>query len=141
MKEATGNLWTYPADYRIITTNGTIKRNGECVMGRGCAKEAMKKWPLLPKLLGNQLKLHGNRVHYFAEYKLFTFPVKHNWYEDADENLISGSVAYLECLARGDMKASTFVMPRPGCGNGHLQWDNVRPFLESLPDNVTVITF
>ena len=36
---------------------------------------------------------------------------------------------------------ATIVIPRPGCGNGRLDWPVVRPLLESLPDTVTVITF
>ena len=42
MREVVGNLWTYPADIRVITTNGTVKNDGTCVMGRGCAAEAKR---------------------------------------------------------------------------------------------------
>jgi len=34
------------------------------------------------------------------------------------------------------------VLPRPGCGNGGLDWDDVRPILEAiLDDRFTVVTF
>ena len=39
MKEIRGDLFTQEADTICITTNGFVKANGECVMGRGCAKQ------------------------------------------------------------------------------------------------------
>lgn len=142
MIEVTGNLWEYPADWRVITTNGTVKKNGECVMGRGCAYEAKQRYKELPKALGKHLKLNGNIIAVAPEHKLITFPVKHDWYDKADLELITKSVRMLNKLATNDKyKNDTFVMPRPGCGNGQLQWEDVRPLLMDLPDNVKVITF
>ncbi len=45
------NLWDADADNVLlcITTNGYVKNNGECVMGRGCALEAKTRWPDLPE--------------------------------------------------------------------------------------------
>lgn len=45
MTEVVGDLWDYFDHSHILclTTNGTIKRNGRGVMGRGSAKEAMLK--------------------------------------------------------------------------------------------------
>ena len=37
MKEITGDLWTIKADARVIPTNGTVRRDGAAVMGRGVA--------------------------------------------------------------------------------------------------------
>lgn len=138
MREATGNLWTYPADYRVITTNGCVRRDGACVMGRGCAREAARRWPDLPYVVGTLVQRKGNRVHFLAEYNLFTFPVKHHWQDAADLALIAESTA---ALALQLMSTATYVMPRPGCGNGQRQWDDVRPLLLDLPDNVVVIDF
>lgn len=140
MREATGNLWTYPADFRVITTNGFVKRNGECVMGRGCAKEAKEKWPNLPKQLGDAIRQTGNGLNYFREYNLITFPVKHNWWEKADPELIKESVVDLNYLDQYSVD-KVYVMPRPGCGNGGLRWEDIRPLLVCLSDNVVVITF
>lgn len=140
MIEVVGNLWTYTADVRVITTNGTIKKNGECVMGRGCAYEASQKWPDLPKQLGHQIKTYGNKVHYFDEPNLFSFPVKHNWWEKADIDLIKAS-AY-EIQERALRSWETILMPRPGCGNGNLKWEEVKPVISHiLDDRFHVITF
>lgn len=138
MIEVNGNLWTYPADYRIITTNGYLKRDGTAVMGRGCAYEAVQRYPGIRQELGSMLRQHGNHVFKFKAYPLLTFPVKHAWYESADRDLITRSVAELLRLIK---LRRTYVMPRPGCGNGRLLWSDVRPLLQGLPDNVKVITY
>lgn len=140
MIEVVGDLWTYPADWRIITTNGFVKKNGECVMGRGCAAEAKKKYPGLAQELGDQINRWGNHVWINRERQLITLPVKHNWYEKASLPLIEQSVAEMapHIWFYGD---KIYVMPRPGCGNGQLKWEDVKPLLMGLPDNVKVITW
>lgn len=47
-------------DAICITTNGFVKNNGECVMGRGCAAQIKKMYPDFPKLVGNHIKSMGN---------------------------------------------------------------------------------
>jgi hypothetical protein len=147
MKEVTGNLWTFPADVRVITTNGTVKKNGECVMGRGCAAEAKTKFPELPALLGDWLRSKGNIPVNFkfstCDFNLWTFPVKHNWYERADIALIAQSAKYFaDYFSHPELSEERIVLPRPGCGNGGLRWEDVRPVLEPiLDDRFHVITF
>lgn len=137
MIEVTGNLWDYPADVRIITTNGSINSKGECVMGRGCAKEAKERFPSLAKDLGSRIKAEGNHPYAFDS-GIITFPVKHKWFEWADLLLIRTSVLQLKRMLD---PTKTYVMPRPGCGNGKRTWNEVRPLLADLPDNVHVISF
>lgn len=138
MIEVVGNLWKYPADVRVITTNGTITRAGECVMGRGCALEAKKMYPDLPKRLAAAIKTGGNNPHVFADLNLMSFPVKHHWFERADLLLIRSSALQLARIAKD---GRTYVLPRPGCGNGKREWAEVAPLLKCLPDNVHVITY
>lgn len=144
MIEVTGDLWTYPADFRVITTNGTVKRNGDAVLGRGCAKQAVVRYPMLPALLGARIATRGNRVHFFSDEELhadrglFTFPVKHEWMLPADLELIAESVARFQEML---LSSAIYVLPRPGCGNGGLLWEDVRPVVSGLPDNVHVIDF
>lgn len=141
MIEVRGDLWTYPADFRVITTNGSIKRDGSAVMGRGCAREAMQRYHLLPRVLGRELKLNGNHLFWFEKLNLLTFPVKDQWMETARASLIEQSVQELIDFIALQPPLRTYVMPRPGCGNGHLDWQQVRPLLTCLPNNVAVITF
>ena len=134
MIKAQGNLWTYPADVRIITTNGFVKKNGRAVMGRGCAKEALDANPNLSLTLGTLIVAFGNHVFGLSD-DLISFPVKYNWWEKADLDLIEQSTNELmDILGDGE-----YVMPRAGCGNGKLKWADVEPILAVLPDNVTVV--
>ena len=143
MREDIGNLWTYPADAVVITTNGFVKKNGEAVMGRGCALEAANLFPNFSYLLGNSLKISGNKsFHYWLKgVHLLTMPVKHNWREKADLELIEKSALSLISHVDG-WKFNTVVMGRPGCGNGQLNWEDVKPVLEKiLDDRFMAITF
>lgn len=143
MREITGELWDYYGRHHtivLITTNGTVKKNGACVMGRGCAFEATQRIPRIAKQLGALIQKHGNVVVELEYERLWTFPVKHNWWERADLELIRRSAETLGQLAQPPHQDLTFVLPRPGCGNGHLTWEVVRPLLAGLPDNVLVIT-
>jgi hypothetical protein len=149
MIEVIGNLWTYhlpdgsEPDIRVITTNGTVKRNGECVMGRGCALEAKSRYPDLAFMLGQVIQGLGNEAFWIMtkDGPIITFPVKHNWYEKADLSLIEKSA--LKIASMHALEDKTVVMPRPGCGNGRLDWElNVKPILAPiLDDRFHVITF
>lgn len=144
MKETTGDLWDYPADATIITTNGTVKNDLFAVMGRGCAREACQRYPGMEKLLGHHLMCFGNQVYCFQmqdDRILITFPVKHNWYESANIDLIRKSCFELD-VHMERLELESVVMPRPGCGNGKLDWKDVKPVIEPLlDDRYTVITW
>jgi hypothetical protein len=145
MLEMNGNLWDYygkPKTVVLITTNGFVKNDGEAVMGSGCAAEAARRFQWLPKSLGDSLITHGNVPTWFLADRLATFPVKHNWYEKADFDLIRKSVLWLfHTASESSLRHYNFVLPRPGCGNGQLAWPDVKPLLLGLPDNVFVIDF
>ncbi len=146
MKEITGNLWNFylrPEHVICITTNGMVKNNGAAVMGAGCAKEAMLRITGIQFELGRYIKQYGNIAGYLyptgSTYgPLIIFPVKHHWKLKADLDLIRESAGILSELATHHPER-TFILPRPGCGNGGLQWKDVKPLLEKLPDNVHVI--
>lgn len=146
MLEAVGNLWDVEADLRCITTNGaTRKSDGAAVMGRGCAREAKTKFPGIDFRLGELLRKHGNRVMRLMKLPdgshLASFPVKHNWREQADPDLIRRSAEQLVALA-DKFGYERVVLPRPGCGNGKLSYDQVRPILAGvLDERFAVITF
>lgn len=142
MKEAVGDLWeAKPRFIRCITTNGTVKENGELVMGRGNALQAKERYPQLPRLLGSHVKSSGNIVYYIEELNIATFPVKHHWRDKADIRLIIQSCHQLNVLL--DNLDKSAVLPRPGCANGRLDWEReVKPVLEQvLSSRVWIITY
>ncbi len=118
-----------------ITTNGFVKGNGACVMGRGCALQLAKMYPNAPKILGSKILKHGNIVQEILTERSVTFtafPTKYNWYESSNLILIQQSKDQLYDMY-GDRRL--VVMPRPGCGNGKLDWRIVKPVIIDLPDN------
>lgn len=157
MLEERGNIWNKQGDAYCITTNGFVKKDGRAVMGRGIALEAKKMIRDLDHAVGAAITFNGNHVYPFwnwiqrydgesgeeITYDLLTFPVKHNWWEHADIDLIKRSCSELMKLA--DEQGSYWkriLLPRPGCGNGKLDWDYVKEEIEPLlDDRVIVVTF
>lgn len=134
MKEIKGDIWDIAkknGGLIIIPTNGFIKTNGECVMGRGLAYQAKTKYTGLAKKLGDATKKYGNTPHIFVEEKLIAFPVKHNWWEKADLALIEASAIRLREMIKGyPFTDIPILMPHVGCGNGKLKWEEVKPIIE-----------
>lgn len=130
VREVRGDLWDYweNGHWVVITTNGDIRADGANVMGRGVAKEAAIRFPELPMRLGDRLSVSGNKVHSFSQWHLFTFPVKHHWKTMAVPDLIETSAVLLVRLVAA-LNLNRVYMVRPGCGNGGLKWDDVRPIL------------
>lgn len=164
MIEKFGNIWenAHKYDAVVITTNGFIKKNGEAVMGRGIALEAKKLFPEMPRWLGYCLKTTGNRVHITSfdygcttdngsdvcEQVIFTFPVKPilgangepGWRSKAKIDLIERSAKQLRDIVNDFSYMENIIMPRPGCGNGGLRWEDVKPVIEPyLDDRFTVM--
>jgi hypothetical protein len=154
MIEAKLDLWAEPADAKCITTNGFVKNNGNLVMGAGVAGQAQSRYPQLPKIWGEsyslrkgyhrvgartqdeppkllvgphaqELRVQDDLTHDFT---FVSFPVKYNWYEKADLNIIKNS-AYDLAQAIEDYGWEKVLLPRPGCGNGQLDWEEVMPII------------
>jgi len=143
MQEIFGNIWEQHEVGRwvVITTNGDVRKDGACVMGRGVAKQAADKFPDLPYKLGNALNVGGNKVNIFDDLKIITLPVKHHWKDKADLNLIAKSLQQL--VAWADIpprKHGKFYMVRPGCDNGRRDWETeVKPICSTYLDDRFVI--
>ena len=145
MKEIYGDLWEISCDLRVITTNGDTNRMGAAVMGRGCALEAKRRITGIEYHFAKLLKRWGNRVMRLTRVRkgadLASFPVKHHWHDEADPELIRRSAEQLVAFA-DKFGYENVVLPRPGCGNGRLRWEEVRPILEQvLDERFSVVTF
>ncbi|MFQ5542524.1 MAG: ADP-ribose-binding protein [Candidatus Binatia bacterium] len=126
-----------------ITTNGIVKRERTCVMGRGCARQTAARFPELPSKLASRISAQGNHVSYFPEYRFITFPVKHNWWEAADLNLIGRSARELLKIVEVKKIKKAIYLLRPGCGNGRLKWKEVKKSLSPIlkSDQFHIVTY
>jgi len=137
--EKTGNMFEHylePDVLYVVTTNGYIKNDGSLVMGRGVAKYAANLHPDLPHILGDLVATHGN-IPFLLPYNFVSLPVKHHWREKADINLIVDSLRFLtDLLIVYGQPGVSLYMPRPGCGNGGLEWpfvkEQIRPYISEL---------
>lgn len=164
MRQAKGNMLYMEGDALCITTNGFIKANGECVMGRGIAKAMSDAFPHLPRVLGASIRKNGNSVQQLDvinNMQVIAFPVKAisaistgsnyvshkhfpigslvpGWALKADPELITTSAKQLvELINKTNCK--NVLMPRPGCGAGELDWGDIEPILSSILDDRFII--
>ena len=142
MKEVKGDFWAYAkyADAICVTTNGTIKANGELVMGKGLALAFARRYPELPLALGNWVKEKGNVAFAWgAKPMVISFPTKENWWEKSPEPLIWVSARGVVELA--DLHGlKKVLLTRAGCGLGGLDWETqVRPILQGILDDRFVV--
>lgn len=142
MIEVYGNAFQLAKGYDIlcVTSNGDTNRLGNAVMGRGIAKAIQEFYPEIPKIFGAALRKNGNKVQHILTSKhdvdVVSFPVKHHWFENADIELIKRSCKELITYAQN----RKVLLPRPGCGNGHLDWNAVKPIIANiLPDNIHIV--
>lgn len=161
MKELVCNVLTTECDAICITTNGFVKRNGECVMGRGIAKQIKEVIPIIPKVLGNLITQYGNNVHILLTQPnkptLISFPVKPASVINNGTNVVNhcntriGEVT-AGFLAKADLAIieesckqlvaivnktewKTILLPLVGCGAGELKYHQVKPILEKYLDD------
>lgn len=143
MIESTLDIWSIDRfrsnSWIGITTNATINSSNHIVMGRGVAYQAKSRYPMLPQILSNHVSHNGNTICFIPDFKIFSFPVKHNWWEKADLDLIKSSADQLYRII-SIFSMHTFYLPCPGCGNGNLSWGMVKPIISFLPDNVICVS-
>ena len=152
MVELEGNIWDFlpnVADrnlryfYLGITINGNVKKNGELVMGRGIAAQAKQRYPKLARVFGQYHRVHGLRVNFQQVFDrgvyrfFFGFPTKIDWWKPASLELIEQSCRELQSTMRGNPNLVCY-MTRPGCGNGGLKWDVVKPLMNKYFANLNL---
>lgn len=149
----------YPYDALCITTNGAIKANGALVMGRGVAGAAAERWPDLPWVLAERVRRNGHVLHVledrqFADVKVFkslsdsptkylvAFPTKpvwgvldgervQGWKVPSSLDIIEQSAAELADATHSHQWRKV-LLPKPGCENGGLTWNQVEPVLSRI---------
>lgn len=139
MREQQTDIWSTNAQAICVTTNGYVTASGRGVMGRGVALQAKARFAGIERVLGAHLKTNGNPVGKLIwggrdGQTIVAFPVKHTWEKPADPILIHRSALELVMLADAE-KWERVVLPRPGCGNGRLKWEVVKPLIEPFLDD------
>lgn len=138
MRFETGDLMDFIGKVPVvITTNGTVRRNGKANLGSGNAKQAGDKLPWLDQKLGYLLDQFGNHVHYLDE-MLISFPVEHSWQERADIGLVKRSAIELVMLV-DQVGWKEVYMPLPGCGRGGLRPSDVITTLAPILDTRFIV--
>jgi O-acetyl-ADP-ribose deacetylase (regulator of RNase III)/uncharacterized protein YwgA len=144
-----GDMFSEPVEAIVNTVN--------CVgvMGKGVALEFKKRWPdnfKAYKKVCDAKELEPGRMFIFDTNMLFAtdgprflvnFPTKKHWRSKSEISYIEDGLNALvnEIKVLG---IKSIAMPPLGCGNGGLEWDDVKPLivskLENL-DNVKVVVF
>lgn len=130
MLEEFGDFWTIQGDIRCITTNGTLRRSGYAIMGKGMALQAKHRYPRIEITLGRLIKKYGNHTFKLGN-GLISFPTKQHWRKDSDIELIKRSAKELVLLLKDD-PAKRVLLTRPGCGNGNLRWPEVKSCIQNI---------
>lgn len=133
-----GDIFKQQADAVCITTNGNIRSDGRAVMGAGIAKTFRDLFPTLDLELAESLRTKGNictvlRQHFNGVY-IIAFPTKHNWRDNSSLELIKQSAIQLIEIA-DSLNLNKILLPKPGCSNGRLDWNQVSEILKPILDN------
>jgi hypothetical protein len=138
MLETVGDIWAFAAEsVVVITTNGSLTRDGRAIFGHGVARQATLRFPVLAEILGKLISEQGNHVFNLG-YGIASFPVEDTPWSLPDLSLIARSAHELRLLA--DRTGwSKIVVPRPGCGGGGLAWKDVQPLLAPWFDDRFVV--
>lgn len=134
MIELQHDLWEVECDVRCITTNGIVTAAGTNIMGGGCAREAVERYPDVPWTLGALLKEHGNHVYLLGP-KLVSFPtIEHRLGRATRQRILTSTYELLSLTKLYGWKK--VALPRPGAGLGGLNYERVvRPLLSGLLDD------
>ncbi len=101
-------------------------------MGAGVAKQASLRYPGLPRILAEHVRKNGNIPCLVPGYKIVSFPTKYNWKDPSDLLLIRESARKIADILPID---SSCELSKPGCGNGGLKWEQVKPLIEDILDD------
>lgn len=151
MRYEFGDMWQAYADPNsmfCITTNSTIKGNGELVMGRGIALQTKRYISVAPLQLGKIIRNNGFELKVYGlivirlrhDFYFGAFQVKTLFRHQADVDIIRNSTNRLNewCKTHNDIEIN---LNYPGIGNGKLPISIVEPIISILPDNVRIWRF
>lgn len=123
-----GNIFDSPAQV-IVNTVNTVG-----VMGKGIALEFKNRYPQMfekYKIACEKKMLTIGKLMLVSapDHMLLLFPTKENWrYPSKLSYIEQGLKRFCDYYAQRGITSVAF--PKLGCGNGELNWDEVRPLME-----------
>lgn len=139
LKYVEGDLFCSPAQVLVNTVN-TVG-----VMGKGIALEFKKRYPEMfsqYKELCDKHKLVIGKLMlwYGADHWLLQFPTKEHWRNPSKlEYIEKGLMTFVRKYA--DYNISSIAFPKLGCGNGELDWNEVKPLMEKYLKDLPIDVF
>lgn len=135
-----GDIFQSPAQV-IVNAVNTVG-----VMGKGIALSFKKRYPDMFKVYRDacekrQLSIGKLMLCYGPDYWVLMFPTKEHWRNPSKiEYIEAGLQKFVNTYAQKNITSIAF--PRLGCGNGELNWDEVRDvmerYLKPLPIDVYI---
>lgn len=141
MKEIRDDIWNYyEKSWIVIPVNGDVK-DGRAVMDKGLALQANERIEYLDKTLGYYIQNSGNKPVFLMGEKIIAFPVSDHWNLKANLHLIEESAKSIVETLNKDFEGEDIkiYIPKVGCGEGGLNWKDVKPILKKYLDDRFVV--
>jgi O-acetyl-ADP-ribose deacetylase (regulator of RNase III) len=124
----------------VVNTVNTVG-----VMGKGLAKYFAEKYPEMLKPYKEHCKDGSLATGKLWLWKtpdqwILNFPTKQHWKQPSKlEYIESGLIKFVEKYEERGIREISF--PRLGCGNGGLDWEDVRPLMEKYLENLPIAIY
>ena len=128
LKYVRGDIFNSPAQVLV----NTVQTVG--VMGKGIALSFKKKYPEMFTIYRkacdkHQLVIGKLMLWYGPDHWILNFPTKEHWRNPSKmEYIEKGLMAFQRKYA--DYNITSIAFPKLGCGNGELDWEQVKPLME-----------
>lgn len=136
IKYLEGDIFDSPAQV-IVNTVNTVG-----VMGKGLALSFKKRYPRMfegyKRACDNRSLAIGKlMLFYEADHWLLLFPTKQHWRNPSKLEYIEAGLQKF-AATYAEKSITSIAFPRLGCGNGELNWDEVRPLMEKYLGNLPI---
>lgn len=134
-----GDIFRSPAQVLVNTVN-TVG-----VMGKGLALEFKNKYPEMfvkykELCKNNSLSVGKLMLWYDSDYWLLQFPTKENWRNPSKiEYIEKGLATFVKRYS--DYNISSIAFPKLGCGNGGLNWTEVKDVMEKYLSDLPISVY
>lgn len=124
-----GNIFESPAQTLVNTVN-TVG-----AMGKGIAKEFKRLFPTMFKEYqtlceDGKIKMGVLWMYRTPHKAVLNFPTKTHWRQPSTIKFIkTGLTRFVDTYE--DLRITSIAFPRLGCGNGELDWEVVKPLMQS----------